>query len=109
MKNFQYDNFICNLGQNARENWILLDQANPNDYFFHLSAFPSGYVILETNGAEPTFDMIVTAAQLCKMHTKYYKYRDLKVDYCLCSNVSKGDIVGEVIFNSNRKVKQVKV
>ena len=109
MKNFQYDNFVCNLGENAKENWILLDQAKSNHYFFHLSSFSSGYVILETNFQTPSLEMITIAAQLCKINTKYRNCKNIKVDYCLCSNVTKGDVIGEVNFNSNRQVKQIKV
>ena len=109
MKNFQHNNFICNLGENAKENWLLLDQSKPNHYFFHLSSFPSGYVILEIEDGQLTNDMIITSAQLCKLNTKYRNFKDIRVDYCLCSNVSKGVVMGEAIFDSNRKVKQVKI
>ena len=108
MRVFQYNNFICTLGENAKENWELFDISKENDYFFHLSSFPSGYVILEYNG-KLTKEMITTSAILCKTHTKYRTLRDVKVDYCPCNNLEKGDKAGEVVFKSNRKVKQVKV
>jgi len=109
MKNYKYGNFICNVGENAKENWFLLDQAQPEHYFFHLSSFPSCYVILETEIHPVSMDMIIVAANLCKIYTKYRNFKNLKVDYCLCNNVIKGEVIGETNYISNRKVKQIKI
>ena len=100
--------YICKIGENAKENWKLLDNSDKNHYFFHLSSFPSCYVILECE-KKPLLGIIKDVAKICKNNTKYRNLRNLKVDYCQCSNVIKGEKVGEVIFKSNRKVKQVKV
>ena len=37
------------LGKNALENHELIDDADPNDLWFHLDGFPSGHCILEVN------------------------------------------------------------
>ena len=99
---------VYKIGTNAAENWGLLAAASQEDYFFHLSAFPSAYVILQ-HRRELTEDMIRTGARLCKEATKYRHYRNLKVDYCPCSNLEKGESMGEVEYKSNRKVGTVKV
>jgi predicted ribosome quality control (RQC) complex YloA/Tae2 family protein len=106
MKQFSDKDGIYKLGESALENWELIDKAKHNNYFFHLSSFPSGYVILETK--TPTLEILMKAALLCKNGTKYRYLKDIKVDYCLCNNVIKSDKLGEVIFISNRKVKQLK-
>ena len=49
------------------------------------------------------------AAKICKDNTKYKNIRNIKVDYCRCSNLFKGLVIGEVIFHSKRQVKQVKI
>jgi predicted ribosome quality control (RQC) complex YloA/Tae2 family protein len=108
MKTFQFKNFICKLGLSAKENWSLLDLAEKQNIFFHLSSFPSGYVILEYD-EEVNITMLKIAAQICKEGTKYRNLRDLKVDYCRCDNVEKGDNMGEIFYKSNRKVKQIKI
>lgn len=100
-------NGVYKLGESAQENWSLLERAQDHYYFFHLTSFPSGYLILEPL-VEPTFDMIQKGALLCKQNTKYRHSKDIKVDYCLCKNVTKGNTIGEAIFKSNRKVKQIK-
>jgi predicted ribosome quality control (RQC) complex YloA/Tae2 family protein len=107
MKTFLFENFECKLGENAIENWQLLDEAEGNHVFFHLSSFPSGYVILQT--LNPTPVMLYTAARICKDGTKYRDVPNIKVDYCLCSNLRKGEKPGLVYFRSQRKVQQIKL
>ena len=34
MKIFVYENFVCKLGETAKENWNLLDKAENNYLFF---------------------------------------------------------------------------
>ena len=107
MKLFTDTDAVYKLGESAHENWALLEMSHEDHYFFHLSSFSSCYVIVEPMG-EPCISVIQKGALLCKQHTKYRHSADLKVDYCLCSNVIKGPKVGEAIFKSNRKVKQIK-
>lgn len=106
MKIIRESDGIYKIGTSATENWVLLEKALDTHYFFHLSSFPSGYVILEPLG-EPTMDTLIRAAVLCKQGTKYRNLRNIKVDYCLCSNITKGTKMGEAIFKSNRKVKSL--
>ena len=107
MKIFNIEETKIILGENATENWGILDDANPTHYFFHLSSFPSGYVILEESN--PTIDMIVTCAMYCKTGTKYKNLKNLKVDYCPCYNLEKGEQTGEVIYKRRKLVKQIKI
>lgn len=108
MKQYSYENYTCMLGENAAENWELLSNSDIHDIFFHLTSFPSGYVILSYK-EQLTTDMIRTAATICKNGTKYRNLFKVKVDYCEVSNVTTGSIVGEVIYKSNRKVKQIQM
>lgn len=108
MKSFEFEGYSCHLGQSAKENWELLDRAKDSDLFFHLASFPSGYVILECENGY-TLEMLVTAAKICKEGTKYRNLKDLKVDYCHCDNLKKGEKLGVVYFKSKRKVKQIKL
>lgn len=101
---FEDTNII--IGENAQENWDLLDK-NENYLWFHLKSFPSCHIILETE--EPTKEMIVKAASLCKLHTKYRNIPNLKINYTPIKNIKKADKVGSVTFNSNRKVLDIKI
>ena len=107
MKTYVRNGYVIRLGKTAKENWKLLEGASSHHYFFHLSSFPSGYVILEHDFEEVPEKIIIECAEICKAGTKYRNLKNLKVDYCQCSNVMKGDVVGEVIFRSNRKVKVI--
>lgn len=102
------DNIVCYLGQTAKENWDLLDKSKSHHIFFHLSSFPSGYVILECED-ELCNSVILKACEICKNASKYRFIKNIKVDYCRCDNLIKGDKTGVVYFKSNRKVKQVKI
>jgi predicted ribosome quality control (RQC) complex YloA/Tae2 family protein len=94
------------IGENAHDNWDILDKSDPSDYFFHLSSFPSCYVIMETEN--PTTSMLEYGAFLCKNSGKYKNLRHVKIDYCKCSNLSKGSKPGEVIYIRPRQVNQLK-
>jgi predicted ribosome quality control (RQC) complex YloA/Tae2 family protein len=106
MKEIYYSDIKYIIGENAAENWSLLDTSDKEHYYFHLSSFPSCYVILEHD--EPTLDMLQHGAMLCKNSTKYRLVKNIKVDYCKCSNLKRGEHVGEVIYIRPRQVKQIK-
>ena len=99
MKQITNGDYTCQIGQTAKENWKLLDEANPNYYFFHLSSFPSCYVILQIE-EDIDISVILWAAEICKMNTKYRNLNNIKVDYCRCDNVMKGSYEGEAVFKS---------
>jgi len=107
MKLFQFENFTCKLGESAKENWSLLNAADNHHLFFHLSSFPSGYVILKYE-KDISAVMLQTSAQICKNGTKYRNLKDLKIDYCRCDNIEKGEKLGVVHFKSNKKVKKIR-
>ena len=107
MKYVYIDDIKYKIGRDAKDNWKLLDDSKPGDYFFHLSSFPSPYVIVETDNL--TDEIIYNASLLCKDHTKYKFMNNLKVDYCLCSNLDKTDKIGEVVYKKKRHVKQFKI
>ena len=109
MKNIHIRDIKCHIGQNKNDNWKLLDSINNKEYyFFHLSSFSSPYVFAET---EFLIDnkIIKDIAKVCLSNTKYKNIKNIKVDYCKVKNLQKGNNIGEVIYISNRKVKQIKI
>lgn len=110
MKEIIINSINCKIGSSAKENWLLLDQAKEYHIFFHLSSFPSCYVILE---CEQNYikndDDLNQCAEICKNNTKYKNLNNLKVDYTLCNNIIKGTKIGEIYYKSNRQVKQIKI
>ena len=93
------------IGQDAEDNWNILSAAKGKHWFFHLTDFPSCYVILECN--EPTEDEKMQCAKLCRDHTKHKLSGQVKVDATQCSNVKfdrKRDVVGECDYKDEGKV-----
>jgi predicted ribosome quality control (RQC) complex YloA/Tae2 family protein len=106
----ELDHSRIKIGKNAKNNWQFLDESTSYDLFFHLSKFPSCYVIYKTEEDEIVEnDIIKEIAIICKNNTKYKFLKDIKVDYTFCGNVKKGEKVGEIYFLSNKKVKQIKL
>lgn len=106
MKEIEYNETIFKVGKNASENWELLNENN-NYIWFHLESFPSCYVVCCNE--EPTDDMILYGAKLCKENTKYRNFNNIKISYTPLSNLKKAEKVGMVYIKSNRKVKKIGV
>lgn len=63
MKEVFIQNIKALIGSNANENWNILELSKPEYVFFHLSSFPSCYLILESEGF-PVNETINEAALL---------------------------------------------
>ncbi len=97
---------IIRLGQNAQENWDLVD-SDPTFTWFHLNSYPSCHVVIDS--IDPTIEELRYAANLCKSNTKYRNLVNLKICYTKCGNLKKGTAIGSVTYKSNRKVKYIVV
>uniref|UniRef100_A0A6C0J6J5 NFACT RNA-binding domain-containing protein n=1 Tax=viral metagenome TaxID=1070528 RepID=A0A6C0J6J5_9ZZZZ len=82
------------LGQNAKENHSLIDDADPNDWWFHLDDLPSGHCIVEK--LELNKNIINQAAVLVKENTKYKTLQKVKVTYLQIKHIKKTKNPGEV-------------
>ena len=94
MKVIIKDNIVYKIGQNAQENWDLLDNS-ANFVWFHLRSFPSCHV--------------VEGANLCLKNTKYRNLKNVKVNYTPLKNIKKADTIGAVHFISNKKVRTITI
>ena len=111
MKTFTFENIKFLLGQNAQENWDILEKAqkiNPNYIWFHLNSFPSGYVIMystinELNDTSLN-NCLTYGANLCKIHSKYKNYNDLKICYTSLKKLKKTQKVGEIIISGKKNI-----
>lgn len=95
-------------GENAADNWEIIDRAracNPSFWWVHLSKFPSGHVVIEHEDVPDS--LLNIAGQICLNNTKYRAMRTAKVSCTRLSNIQKGEEVGEVYFRSNRKVREL--
>lgn len=99
MKEFIIDDINYYLGQNDKDNHLLIDimkLKNDKYWWFHLASFPSGHCIVETT--ELTKSIIINACNLVKLNSKYYGYKNIKFSYTQLSNIKKTNKQGEVIL-----------
>ncbi len=85
---------IFRLGDNAKENHLLIDDSDPNDWWFHLDNYPSSHCIVETN--ELNNQLTIYAAQLVKEYSKYKNHKNVGVKYLQIKNIKKTKNPGEV-------------
>ena len=107
MKVELFQDIVIKIGKNQQENWDLIDSSHEKFTWLHLNAFPSGHVVIEDQN--PSSEVIFAAASLCKENTKYRNLKNVKVAYTLIGNLKKGEKIGSVYYNSNRKVKYINV
>ena len=92
--NTENKDITLRLGDNAKENHILIDDADPNDWWFHLNNYPSSHCIVETDNLNN--ELIIYASQLVKEHSKYKTHKKIGVTYLQIKNIKKTKNPGEV-------------
>jgi len=108
MKEFIYEDYVIKIGENALDNWNLIDIAkiNPNNIWFHLDDYPSGHVIcFVKNDEEINKNVILFCASLCKEHSKQKYMKNIKVIYTKIKNIKKTGEIGEVSVRKSQIVK----
>ena len=97
--------YTIKVGNNAKENWTLLDNSYPTDLWFHLDMFSSAHVVIsqDTNNQEEIFypnQIIGLGANYCKSNSKNGKnlYK-VKIVYTEIKNLKKGKEIGSVFIS----------
>lgn len=96
------------LGQNAQENFDLIDNAllNNKDYWWvHLNDYPSGHCIIESTKINN--QMINTAGRLIKLNSKYDSVKTLTLIYTQVKNVKKTQTLGQVTILNKPSYKNI--
>ncbi len=95
--------YTIEVGQNAKENWDLIDNSDPNDLWFHLDEYPSAHVVLSQNILfsyeipEYPNQIIAIASDYCKSYSKHAKnLSKVKIVYTQIKNLSKAKEIGSV-------------
>ena len=91
------------IGKNAKHNWDIISQANPEWIWFHVSNAPSAHIILEEEN--PSKKDIYLAAIQCKKSSKYKKSNSILVTYCKVKYLEKGDKIGSVICKKTKTIR----
>lgn len=103
-----YPNNPIKIGQNSKENHQIIDEAKQTDIWLHLSNLPSCHaVIASIDGSPIEKNVIIYAANLVKLNTKYKNHRNLKVDYLSVKDIKKTSKPGEVILKQRPSIIKV--
>lgn len=103
--------YIIKVGQNAQDNWDIIDAVDGSDIWFHVKNHPSCHVILKTNGEQ--LDVIDNSvlrhcAKLCKDGSKFRYNRSNTIIYTEVNNVKK-DVKGETGSVFVKRTKKINV
>jgi predicted ribosome quality control (RQC) complex YloA/Tae2 family protein len=90
------EKIIFRIGQNAKENHQLIDNADKDDWWFHLSEYSSCHCIVEKIDISKI--EILYAATLVKDNSKYINSKKVKICYTQVKNIKKTKNPGEVMF-----------
>lgn len=113
----KFNDIIFKLGSNARENWELIDDADPNDWWFHIDNISSesksckagftredtkassGHCIVEIDVLND--ELIKYACSLVIENSKAKKLNKITMIYTQIKNLKKTKTVGEVVIMSS--------
>tara|TARA_Y100001970_G_C14212427_1_gene847691 strand:- start:2024 stop:2377 length:354 start_codon:yes stop_codon:yes gene_type:complete len=97
------------IGQNAQDNFDIIDASNPNDLWFHLYGESSCHVIASMN-SEIKLDkkqkrqIITQGALLCKQNSRHKSSKDVNIIYTEIKNIEKTETIGSVHVNSQKNI-----
>ena len=102
-----YVDFI--VGGNAQENHNIIDDANPHDIWFHLNNVSSCHVIckipenIEIN-KKAQLKIAKQGALICKENSRYYKEKNIEINYTKIIYVTKLETPGAVTIKNEKKI-----
>jgi predicted ribosome quality control (RQC) complex YloA/Tae2 family protein len=98
--------FEFKIGQNAHDNFTVIESAEPFDLWFHIDEHSSSHVVA-TIPQNIQFDkkqlmyIVKQGAILCKQHSRYKSHKNVTIVYTTIQNVTPTNIPGTVsILNS---------
>jgi predicted ribosome quality control (RQC) complex YloA/Tae2 family protein len=110
-KNIESIEIEYKVGTNAQENHDIIDEADPQDLWFHISGCASCHVICkipdiidQTNNKKILQKIAKQGAVVCKENSKYKSYKNVKIDYTRIKYVTKKEIPGSVVITNSKSV-----
>lgn len=96
-----FKDFQFIIGKNQDENQKIIDESQPDDYWLHLSNFPSSHLVIKNpNNIKIHNKILKQAAYQLKIHSssKYRKINNLSVDISKIKYLQNTDTNGTVII-----------
>ena len=119
-------NLVYKIGSNAKNNFEIIDQSDPDDMWFHLKDVSSCHVIaclrnirfttrddelpnfydinFDTLGKKEKQQIITQGALLCKQYSKLKSAKNVNVIYTKIEDVYKTDVVGSVLTSKGKVI-----
>lgn len=111
MKKIEYNNITYIIGQNAQDNWNILDlykKENNKYIWFHLNSFSSAYIIMcstiDDIDKSQINNFLYYGAELCKNNSKYHNFSKLKIIYTTLDKLTKTNNIGEVLISGKKNI-----
>lgn len=97
------------IGQNANDNFDIIDSSNPSDLWFHLSGESSSHVIAslpfnQKLDKKQKRQIITQGALLCKQHSKHKSLPKTNIIYTEIKNIEKTNIPGSVNVTNQKTI-----
>lgn len=95
------------LGQNANDNFDIIDAALPDDIWFHIEGRPSLHVIVtipERANKKQIARIITQGACICKQNSKYASEKNVAIVYANVQDISKTSIPGSVHLEKSKTI-----
>lgn len=95
------------IGKSAKENFDIIDAAEPHHIWFHIAGQPSGHVIAtipESIDRKDRVYIIKQGAVLCKQYSKFASMKNVEIVYTFVKDLQKGDRLGSVIVQNEKTI-----
>ena len=96
------------IGQDAEDNFTIIDNSEPNDIWFHLADESSAHVIAKIPDIKldkkQKRQIITQGAVICKENSKSKSKKGVSIIYAEIQNVSKSTPIGTVIVNNKKTI-----
>jgi predicted ribosome quality control (RQC) complex YloA/Tae2 family protein len=95
------------IGQNAKDNFDILDKADENDLWFHLYNQPSCHVIARLPGKLDRDDLHHVRKQgavLCKQYSRFASAKNVNIIYTYIKNIEKSEVEGSVRVTQEKTI-----
>ena len=97
------------VGNNATENFSIIDASKDSDIWFHVKDYSSCHVVAsipeDVKLTKKDIKYIIKqGAVLCKKYSKYSNIRDLAIIYTTMNNIKKTDVIGSVLTSNIKTI-----
>jgi len=92
------------VGENAEDNFYIIDHSHADDLWFHVQGLSSCHVVASIYGLnldkKQHRQIITQGAVVCKQNSRYYSMSNLAIIYTTINNIEKATPVGTVVPHS---------